>query len=420
MKILCLHGHTQTGPVFARKTHRLQQTILRTFPSAQFYFPTGSIKYAVSDRLDYHSDRLDYHSDIARERPPTWKNPDEIDTHAWFCLHEDDPPRGLLESIDALAEILRTEGPFDGLICFSQGSVVGGMVASLLEGPTRRRRFEEYAKVFPRAVKFPTAYQDLNHPPFKFGITYGAYMGVDPVFSAFYNPVIETPFMHFMGEFDPVVPSEMATAVVKSQWGGSRRRRMVHPGAHAIPIAERYHEAVVEFMVQMMRPVSAGSGSGSDFGSDVPALGYNDTPELSPLQTPVLAPSLSEATVSPVATARKLRSVVSGGSGGRLRKGGAKRPVQLRQTRSRSFLSSSRSSSRSVSGSSQDEGSSATEKGESAVRVVEEEMMVVPGYETEDWQEVMLSDLLNEMLRRQGRSGKFYFVPDAESMMSLD
>lgn len=35
-----------------------------------------------------------------------------------------------------------------------------------------------------------------------------------------------------------------------------------------------------------------------------------------------------------------------------------------------------------------------------------------PGYDTEDWQELMLSDLLNMILRRQGRPGKFYFVPD--------
>ncbi|KAL5343850.1 hypothetical protein BJX70DRAFT_351903 [Aspergillus crustosus] len=249
-------------------------------------------------------------------------------------------------------------------------------------------------------------------------------MGVDPIFSAFYeNPVIETPFMHFMGEFDPVVPSEMAAAVAKSQWGGVKRQRILHPGAHAIPIGKRYHEAVVDFISTHTAPangyrdgyfgVGVGSGSGSGSGSGVPGLSYHDTPEETPVQTPELAPSIP-------ATSSKLRSV---GSLHRLRTGKTfqRRPtINLRQTRSRSFLSS-RASSDSFSSSSQHSDTTETRtispspgKSESVVTVVEEdEMMAVPGYETADWQELMLSDLLNEMLRRSGRAGKFYFVPES-------
>ncbi|KAL4953554.1 serine hydrolase-domain-containing protein [Aspergillus filifer] len=414
MRILCLHGHTQTGPVFERKTYRLQQHIKKAFPGTSFYFPTGAIAYKVSDRLDYHEE-------IQRERSDTFKDPDEIDTHAWFRLHQEEPPIGLLDSINRVAEILRTEGPFDGILCFSQGSVVGGMVASLLEGPARRQRFEEYALEYPDAVRFPEPYKTLDHPPFKFGITYGAYMGRSPVFSAFYNPIIETPFMHFMGEFDPVVPTDMAEAVDRARIGGARRRKMMHPGAHAIPIGDVYHEAVVDFIRSAAEDSYFGLPSDS-----VPSLSYQDTPDLTPIQTPLLTPSLSSK--ASVTSLQSDSTILGGERLDRWRKSKSpRRMIKPRLHCARSYMSMSRG--RSTSSSSMSSGQSdatqtrapspVPEKTNSVVTVVQDDDMVTPGYETEDWQELMLSDLLNEMLRRQGRPGKFYFVPDGGDAESL-
>ncbi|KAL4738911.1 serine hydrolase-domain-containing protein [Aspergillus similis] len=426
MRILFFHGHTQTGPVFERKTFRLREHIQRAYPDSTFFFPTGPIAYKVSDRLDYLSD-------IQRERPENFKNPDLIDTHAWFRLFEDDPPRGLFESLDIAAEILRTEGPFDGVICFSQGSIIGSMVASLLEGPRRRKRFDEYAASFPGAMQYPESYKNLNHPPLKFGITYGAYMGTNPMFKAFYSePLIETPFLHFMGEFDPVVPSEMAAAVDKAQIGGSRRRKIMHPGAHAIPVGDRYHNAVVDFIRSACEPLPTYFDLPSD---DVPLLSYNDTPEQTPLQTPLLTPSLSsvvpttsiptsEATVLATKRMDQWKMLNS-----------PRRNIRPRSTRHTAYSGrrSTSSSAASSAGSQHSDDSEATrilasststvqtiapaieKEPDVAVSVVEDDSMVPEsGYEGEGWQELLLSDLLNEMLRRQGRPGRFYFVPDGE------
>ncbi|KAL4922596.1 serine hydrolase-domain-containing protein [Aspergillus aurantiobrunneus] len=340
MRILCLHGHTQTGPVFDRKTHRLQQ----------------HIRSAVSDRLDY----LD---EIQRERSGSFKDPDVIDTHAWFRLHEDDPPRGLLESIDRVADILRTEGPFDGIICFSQGSVVGGMVASLLEGPRRRQRFEEYAAVFPDAVRYPEAYKTLTHPPFKFGITYGAYMGVSPVFSA---------------------------------------------GAHAIPVGNVYHEAVVD----IIRSVSDGSYFGLPTDG-VPSLEHHDTPEKTPLHTPLLDPSLpSTVPVTPVPYYEP--TILASQKLDRWRKSWmpprpittrrGRPPLSARWSTSSSNTSSAGSPSSAVTRSRASTAECTTsEKNTQVVVTVVEDDMMLPYYERGDWQELLVSDLLNEMFRRQDR-----------------
>ncbi|KAL4910506.1 hypothetical protein BDW74DRAFT_184414 [Aspergillus multicolor] len=426
MRILCFHGHTQTGPVFERKTFRLREHIERAFPGSSFVFPTGPISYKVSDRLDYLSD-------IQRERTENFKDPDVIDTHAWFRLFEEDPPRGFFESLDRTAEILRTQGPFDGVICFSQGSVIGGMVASLLEGPQRRQRFDGYAATFPGAMQYPESYKDLNHPPLKFGITYGAYMGTHPMFKAFYSePLIETPFLHFMGDFDPIVPSDMAAAVDHAQIGGSRRQKMTHPGAHALPVGSQYHEAVVDFIRSACEPSPSyfDLPAGAD---DVPALSYKDTPEPTPLQTPLLTPSLSSA-VSTTSIPSSEATILGTKRLDQWRKARSpRRQVKSRAPRRGVFSRRSTSSSTASSAASQNSDDSdathtlasstvtipaptgpVTKEPDVAVTVVEEDS-IVPGYEGEGWQELLLSDLLNEMLRRQGRPGKFYFVPDADN-----
>ncbi|KAL4812989.1 serine hydrolase-domain-containing protein [Aspergillus spinulosporus] len=426
MRILFFHGHTQTGPVFERKTFRLREHIQRAYPCSTFFFPTGPIAYKVSDRLDYLSD-------IQRERSENFKDPDLIETHAWFRLFEEDPPRGLFESLDIAAEILRAEGPFDGVICFSQGSVIGSMVASLLEGPRRRQRFDEYAASFPGAVQYPESFKNLNHPPLKFGITYGAYMGTNPIFKAFYTePLIETPFLHFMGEFDPVVPSEMVDAVDKAQIGGSRRQKIMHAGAHAIPVGDRYHEAVVNFIRSACEAAPAYFDLPSD---DLPLLSYNDTPEQTPLQTPLLTPSLSSAvsTTSIPSSEATILATKKLSRWGEYRS--PRRNIRPRSTR-RTTFSGQRSTSSSPASSAASQhfnepeatrmpasSTSTIQKiaptvnkdPEVAVRVVEVDSMVSESeYGGEGWQELLLSDLLNAMLRRQGRPGRFYFVLDGE------
>ncbi|KAJ5220194.1 hypothetical protein N7468_009398 [Penicillium chermesinum] len=423
MKILCLHGHTQTGPILSRKTLRLQEHIRRAFPGTSFYFPTGPIAYKVSDRLDY--------SQLTeKEKPDNFKDPDAIETHSWFRLHEDDPPRGFFESMDRIADILQTEGPFDGMICFSQGSIIGGMCASLLEGPKRRRRFEEYSAVYPDAIRYPEAYKNLDHPPLKFVITYGAYMGCSPIFSAFYtDPIITTPFMHFMGEFDPVVPSEMVAAVDLAQIGGPQRRKMMHPGAHAIPCGNEYHEAAVDFIKSALDNSYFGPLNDLPMGR-VPPLEYHDTPEQTPLTTPKLS-SIDVAASLPISEGGGLVPEKLD----RYRKSRSPRKVTSSR-RSRASVSSGASLSgrRSISSATSSTGSRfsrtrATSETESPVFTTDqdnktatatmENKLIAAGYDVGGMRELLLSEFLDEMVRRHGRSGKLYFVPDEEEMDAL-
>lgn len=132
LKILMLHGYTQSGTVFRGKTRALEKNLHKAFPGGcKLIYPTAPIKLTPAD-------------------VPTWDNgtgnadpavtkidvEDEPDAWAWWRRKGDGEPfeyEGLEEGLACVAEVLVREGPFDGVVGFSQGGALAGMVASLLE-----------------------------------------------------------------------------------------------------------------------------------------------------------------------------------------------------------------------------------------------------------------------------------------------
>jgi hypothetical protein len=202
---------------------------------------------------------------LEQHNPKGKADTDEIDCHAWFRLHDHvDPPTGFLHSLEMLADCLRQHGPFDGVLGFSQGGLMAIMVASLLEGRTRREAFAKAAIESSETLPFPASFIDIQHPPFKFGITYGALMGITKKYTPFYEkPRIQTPFCQFSGLYDPVVSSEMTATVNRAQIGGDRSLKILHPGAHAICTDKKYLDTLVQFI----RDIESHSA--------IPELNYN-------------------------------------------------------------------------------------------------------------------------------------------------
>lgn len=251
MKILCLHGHSQSGPFFQRKTLKLQRYLEESFPDVTFVFPTASIRLQPSDLTDgRHGSSLGNDQDPIHSTSITQNNELEAGTYGWMKLHDvDEPAFGFYHSIDMLAEILATQGPFDGMIGYSQGTAMVGVIASLLEGQVRREAFDRHLAQYPASMRYPEVFETLNHPPLKFAISYGTIMGVGKTFSALYqDPVIQTPFCHFQGLYDPVVQTQMTQAVREACIGGENSHHYIHPGAHIVPMGRKYLDIVKDFV----------------------------------------------------------------------------------------------------------------------------------------------------------------------------
>jgi hypothetical protein len=243
MKVLMLHGYTQTGDNFRRKVRRLENRLRKTITGATFVYLDGPM---TLDTQDIPGGQL---------ATSGYSENDKHKMGAWFDLrgvHKS--PNGLHTSLDLLATVLKTQGPFDGVIAFSQGTVVGAMVASLLQGEARRKAFDSASQHTVDVMEYPDAFRDINHPPFKFALFYASQMGTGAYHDWMYeSPRIETRFCHFFGLLDSMVSHEQRDLVSIKLGGVEGSRLVYHAGGHFVPMDSANIETAARFVEYCMR-----------------------------------------------------------------------------------------------------------------------------------------------------------------------
>lgn len=276
LKILMLHGYTQSGPLFHAKTRALEKNLEKAFPAApkpghlpaypggvQLVYPTAPLKLSVSDIPGYDVDGA---GSSASEEP---------DAYAWWRRKGDGEPfryEGMEMGFERVAEVMSAEGPFDGAIGFSQGAALAGMLASVLEDG-RREAFEKaqskggmrYPESFERDTGFLT---DVIHPPLKFAVSYSGFgAATNDLYQAFYEPKITTPMLHFIGSVDTVVEEARSLRLVDACLAskgveGGVARVVYHPGGHFLPSSQKqYVGALVAFIREIVGGAPEGNGS---------------------------------------------------------------------------------------------------------------------------------------------------------------
>lgn len=272
LKILMLHGFTQSGHLFEIKTKALKKALEKNFPPApkpghlpsypggiELHYPTAPI------RLDYR-DIPGYDVDGAA-------GGDEPDAYGWWRRKGDSEPftyEGMDRGLATIAECLRTQGPFDGVLGFSQGGAAAGMVAALLE-EGRREAFEKaQAK---GGMRYPDSFtsdsgfiEEAVHPPLKFAISYSGFgASTNDLYQAFYAPKITTPMLHFLGSLDTVVSEERSLRLVDACMNGKgidggAPRLVYHPGGHFLPSSQKQGVAA---LVGFIREIVGGAAVGA-------------------------------------------------------------------------------------------------------------------------------------------------------------
>lgn len=238
-----LHGYSQNSGTFRRKLRRLDERLHATFPNTELIWPEGPLRLDPTDVPRY--ELACNHERYTVEGP---------ELRAWFDLRNvQDLPRGLWQSLDMLAEVLQGDGPFDGVIAFSQGTVLAALLASLLQGTTRHDAFRRAQQTSTNVniMPYPEAFIKVQHPPFKFGILYAGRVGSGSYSDWLYaDPPIDTPFCHFVGKWDPMVDHEERDAVLAKLSAGHGSRTIVHGGGHFVPVDDASIGQVVEFITR--------------------------------------------------------------------------------------------------------------------------------------------------------------------------
>ncbi|PBP24405.1 dihydrofolate reductase [Diplocarpon rosae] len=260
LKILMLHGYTQSGPQFRSKTRALEKALSKAFPppprtphkplpgslpqfpgGVQLIYPTGPIKLRPADIPGFDASALQ----SAASEGGKGEEPD-----AWAWWKKSDAPDGLYEGLEEGLETVRQTieeaGGVDGVIGFSQGAALAGLVASLLE-PGRASAFPSSpaAPSFQFPSSWTTLIAALPQPQLKFAVSYSGFYAPHAAYAPFYEPKIATRFLHVIGSLDSVVQEERSEGFVERC---ADREGVLHPGGHFVPVGKDFAGVLVGFL----------------------------------------------------------------------------------------------------------------------------------------------------------------------------
>ncbi|KAF1841879.1 dihydrofolate reductase [Cucurbitaria berberidis CBS 394.84] len=260
IKVLMLHGYTQSGPSFQAKTGALRKSLHKAFPKGiEFVYPTAPIRLTPADESWLAGTSADTNGTEGGNEQP------QLDAWAWWRMKNQGNSyvyEGLELGLGLIASILKEQGPFDGVVGFSQGGACTAMVASLLE-PGRREAFE--ARVASGGVPYPESFEDGKiHPPLKFAVSYSGFLagkmapGPQP-YQAFYEPKIQTPMLHFIGTQDVVVEEAQTLALAKACASTEDKYIVYHPGGHFLPSTQKASvNALIGYIKEVLHNEEAG------------------------------------------------------------------------------------------------------------------------------------------------------------------
>ncbi|KAF5861136.1 hypothetical protein ETB97_000576 [Aspergillus alliaceus] len=257
LKLLMLHGYTQSGPLFHAKSRALIKHLTKAFPlhDVSATYPTGPLRLNPADIPGYEP----------TQEPST----EPLEAYGWFRRSNTaNPPEylGLEDGLATIAKVMAEEGPFDGVIGFSQGAAMAAMVVSLLEDG-RKEAFARFldpvvasegkgeAEEVVGGVSFPKSFEGLAHPPFKFALCYSGFRSPGARYRGFYeSPAVQTPILHVLGSLDAVVEESRSKALVAACAGNPEKEGKVvwHPGGHFLPSQRPYLDAAVRFIREQL------------------------------------------------------------------------------------------------------------------------------------------------------------------------
>lgn len=191
-RILCLHGYTQNAQRFRDRTGPIRRGLKR---EAEFVYVTAP--HTAQPLFD------------SQEEDPEGR--------AWWNTKTPDVWQDIQQSIEVLGGEIEEQGPFDGLLGFSQGA---GMAAILLAQQPRRFKF---------AMLFAGFYPELSQ--------------FDSLVS---SRRIAVPSLQVVGAQDQVVSKERGQELAQRAFVDAQL--LEHPGGHFIPANAEYRKKYVGFL----------------------------------------------------------------------------------------------------------------------------------------------------------------------------
>ncbi|VIO94622.1 GH07367p, putative [Brugia malayi] len=211
-RILCLHGYQQNAAVFREKSGSFRRPMKKY---ADFVFMNAP-----------HEVEWEHISQTASDTISASVAP--IDCRGWWYVSERFHTRnvkdheGFEESVQAVVNFAQKEGPFDGILGFSQGATLAFLLSSLKQKGDVNIDFRFLILI----SGFPS--RNLDH------------QGLNEMARP------NLPCLHVFGETDKVVSHELSAELVKL-FDKDMVVAVKHPGGHMMPNMSKYKTVIDKF-----------------------------------------------------------------------------------------------------------------------------------------------------------------------------
>lgn len=227
LKILCLHGFTSNGAVHQYQLRR----VTRSLPEFDFLFPDGP-----------HTVDIESQMDLSQSDNRKWSATVNAMSHsghrAWYFAREssDDSETkgtfvGLETSLEVIGKLLTEEGPVHGILGFSQGAGLAGLLCALFQAGEKEHTLR---RLMPANLQTPMA-----------SVLFSGFKARFAQYDSVYEHGIDVPTLHVIGDGDSLVRLERSQALIDLC---SKTKVLRHEGGHNIPKGDEEVAQIVQFV----------------------------------------------------------------------------------------------------------------------------------------------------------------------------
>ena len=214
-KILMLHGYVQSDRIFKAKTGGLRKALNRL--GFELFYPCGPELVGKKELISNNSSE-----DLAKKYNTT---NDGEDLFGWWKKNASATTISSDYEIDQstfdyLRNYIIKNGPFEGIMGFSQGSGLAGYLLTDLNKILNLSENEQ-----PK-LNFFVSFSGFRLEPEKYQVSYNV------------NP-ISIPTLHVKGEIDTLVTEKRSSGLFNS-CSEEIRTYLVHPGGHFVPNSKQF------------------------------------------------------------------------------------------------------------------------------------------------------------------------------------
>jgi len=212
LRILCLHGFRQSASKFRGKTHGLQKAFKGL---------------AILEFVD-----APFHAPSAPE--------DDGPSCAWWDSQTTATGQdyvGFWESFQHIIDILQQQGPYHGILGFSQGAAMGALLVAALK----------IAHLVP-SVTLPEDTRTALAGNLRFAIFAGGHRPRDPILSSLLrDPIAGIKTLHIVGKTDAMISPDRSLDLAKAFQDAEV---VEHQGGHYIPVTSDVRTRYQQFLRQ--------------------------------------------------------------------------------------------------------------------------------------------------------------------------